>query len=107
MQILQIKLAYCNFFFVKEKRYEIVSPRAVIVTSCHTSAEFASTGNMFFSSSNNFTILSLQFLQIFAACAPLEPRWEARIHQYNGELNAFTEGRRSATRRLCISTIHA
>jgi hypothetical protein len=49
---------------MKGKRYEIVPSHAAIVTSCHSSAQFASAKHMIFLSSNNFTTSTLQFLQI-------------------------------------------
>jgi hypothetical protein len=55
-----------QLFLPKGKRYEISPPHAAIVTSCHSSAEFASARHMIFLSSNNSTATSLHFLQIVA-----------------------------------------
>jgi hypothetical protein len=51
-----------TFSSVKGKRYEIVPSCAAIVTSCHSSAEFASAKHVFFLSSNDSTATTLHFL---------------------------------------------
>jgi hypothetical protein len=51
-----------TFSSMKGKRYEIVPLLAAIVTSCHSSAGFASTKHVFFLSSNDSTASTLHFL---------------------------------------------
>jgi hypothetical protein len=51
-----------TFSSMTGERYEIALPCAAIVTSCHSSGRFASTSDVIFLSSNNFTTSTLHFL---------------------------------------------
>jgi hypothetical protein len=63
MPIVQPKLAYCNFFLSRRRRYGNVPSLAVIVTSCHSSAKLSSAVTIFYCRDNNFTTSLLQNTQ--------------------------------------------
>jgi hypothetical protein len=63
-----------TFSSMEGKRYGIVPCPAAIVTSCHSSDEFASAGHVIFLLSNNFTTSTLQIVQIIAIVHVLKPQ---------------------------------